>query len=77
MKKIFLKISLSFFILTLFTGCDYFNRRKFCDCMDIRQAFEDAYKLSKKEQEEKAKGCEWINEELSAQELLEEMSKCR
>ena len=31
----------------------------------------------KKEQDEKAKACEWINEELSAQELLEEMSKCK
>ena len=31
----------------------------------------------KTEQDEKAKACEWINEELSAQELLEEMSKCK
>lgn len=30
-----------------------------------------------KEQDEKAKACEWINEELSTQELLEEMSKCK
>lgn len=77
MKKIFLNSILSFFVLILVTGCDYLNRREFCDCMDISQAIEDAFKLSKKEQEDKAKGCKWIEEELSAQELLEEMNKCK
>jgi hypothetical protein len=77
MKKIFLNTCILFFSLVLFTGCDYVKRREFCDCIDIGKAFEDAWKLSKKEQDEKAKACDWINEELSAQELLEEMSKCK
>ena len=77
MKKIFINTCILFISLFLFTRCDYVKRREFCDCIDIGKAFEDAWKLSKKEQDEKAKACEWINEELSAQELLEEMSKCK
>ena len=77
MKKIFLITCISFFSLVLFTGCDYFKRREFCDCMDLSQSLEDVLTLSKKEQDEKAKACEWINEELSFQELIEESSKCK
>lgn len=79
MKKTILTTIFLFFIFILFTRCDYFNRREFCDCMnpDLEQAFKDAFELSKKELEEKAKGCDWIEEELSAQELLEEMGKCK
>ena len=51
MKKIFLNTCILFFSLVLFTGCDYVKRREFCDCIDIGKAFEDAWKLSKKEQD--------------------------
>lgn len=75
--SLFIKSSIFISSFLLLSGCDFQNRREFCDCMNLGQALEDSFTLSKKEQEEKAKGCEWINEELSAQELLEEISKCK
>ena len=72
-RLISLLILCSFYFLT---GCEYLNRREFCDCMDMGQAFEDAFKLSKIEREEKAKGCQWIEEELSTIEFIEEAKKC-
>ena len=52
------------------------NKRAFCECMDINAAFTDALKLSKDEQELKAKECAWIEKEVSAEDQLQRMLDC-
>ena len=52
------------------------NKRAFCECMDIKAAFTDALKLSKDEQELKAKECAWIEKEVSAEDQLQRMLEC-
>ena len=52
------------------------NKRAFCECMDINAAFTDALKLSKDEQELKAKECAWIEREVSAEDQLQRMLDC-
>ena len=52
------------------------NKRAFCECMDIKAAFTDALKLSKDEQELKAKECAWIEKEVSAADQLQRMLDC-
>lgn len=63
-------------LASILVVCSCTPRRDFCDCMNISKAVTDGFILSEKELEEKEKGCEWIQKEMSQMELLEKMSSC-
>ena len=73
MKKCNAYLFLAVLLLTQ-SSCE--NKREFCECMDIKAAFTDALKLSKDEQELKAKECAWIEKEVSAEDQLKRMLEC-
>ena len=73
MKKCNAYLFLAVLLLTQ-SSCE--NKREFCECMDIKAAFTDALKLSKDEQELKAKECAWIEKEVSAEDQLQRMLEC-
>ena len=77
MKKIFLTSAIFLIAFSFLTGCESSTkRREFCDCVDIAKMLTDGLTLSEVEKEEKKKGCEWIEKEMSQIKMMEEMAKC-
>lgn len=67
-------VLIAFFFLT---SCGINTKsREFCECVDIAGMLTDGLTLSQKEREEKQKGCEWIEKEMSQLQMIEEMAKC-
>lgn len=62
------------FLCLVITSCQ--KRLTICECMDIKAALTDSLYLSKNELEEKRKGCEWIEQELSPLEITQKFLEC-
>jgi uncharacterized protein (TIGR02145 family) len=59
----------------LFSGC-ITGKREFCDCTDLRKAVTDNLTLSPDQLEDKQKGCQWIQDELSPMEIATRFAQC-
>ena len=73
MKKL-LSASLFFSLFLILNSCE--NRNTACECLDVKNRIGDVFTKSKKEQDEFQKGCEWMEEEMSAQEMAEKLVEC-
>jgi hypothetical protein len=52
------------------------KRIEFCECMDLKAMITDEFTLSKNQKEAKRKGCMWIENELSEQEIALKIINC-
>lgn len=52
------------------------KRIEFCECMDLKAMITDEVTLSKNQKEAKRKGCMWIENELSKQEIALKIINC-
>ena len=78
MKKVMTIFGAILFASFILTSCGTnTKKREFCDCVDVIGMITDEFTLSQKELEEKAKGCEWIEKEMSQLQIMEEMAKCQ
>ncbi len=61
-------------IAATFAACE--KKLSICECMDLKASLTDSMTLSKDELEEKRKGCEWVERELSPLEITQKFLEC-